>query len=109
MNRARRMGYNIRLLMQEKNMNVTALAAKVGTSDRTINRILDARMITPPNILEGILEALEASQSQILEERNIQVYNQFVECMTEFDNPDNRENILEIIDAYCDLREILAE
>lgn len=107
MDKARMLGHNIALIMKEKNIDANHLAEQTGFKSVELIKMLDARIVLMPKVIEKVAAALKVNPSEFFKKRESNEYKCFAECMTDFDNPDNMDKILDIIDAYCDLKEVL--
>lgn len=107
MEQSRYVGHNITLLMEEKKVDIEKLASEIGYSVNDFKRLLDARLVMMPETVKKIASILNVNIMDILTERENSEYQVFVDCMTEFQHPENKDKILDIIDQYCNLQELL--
>ena len=107
MERSRYVGHNVALLMKKNNVDITALASYVGYSVNDFKKLLDARLTRMPATMKKIADILRVNVAELLIEKDNSEYECFLDRMTPFEQPENKDMILDIIDQYCNLKEVL--
>lgn len=102
---SRVLGCNIEKLMLDKQVDKNQFAMEMNYSIVDVNKILEGRLTLTPPDLHDIAEVLEVPVESIILEPIDGNYNTAIDCMGHFENLDNQEVVLDIIDMYIDLRE----
>ena len=101
-------GRNIQYFMSQKGIDDETLASKLGFSKLDVARIKDARLFLSYEDLNAIADALQVSVGELVDEDLCKGERDFlVGCQGEFANEENKEKILNLMDAYCDIQEML--
>ena len=101
----RSIGNNIYNIMNQKSISTESLSEKTGFSTNDIERIFNGRLILSYNDLKDVSEILNVDIEEILK---ITDENPFTHCNGEFKDIENREKILDIIDSYIDVVEMVS-
>lgn len=100
----RMIGNNIHSLMSKKGITPEHLSERTGFSNNDLQRIFDGRLILSPNDFKAISDALNVKIEDIMSEHESDC---FVHCMHDFQDVKNREMILDLMDAYIDVVEMV--
>ena len=101
----RSIGNNIYNIMEQKSISVETLSEETGFSENDIERIFNGRLILSYKDLEAICSVLDINIEDTLK---VSDENSFVHCNGEFKDIENREKILDIIDSYIDVVEMVS-
>lgn len=105
--KTRVLGDNIKSFMDEKNISIKEIGRQTGLSEDDVLRTIEARKILPSRILVKIAEILETDPMKLFEENKDEKHYSMVDCMNDFSDRENEDKILNIMDAYCNLRDTL--
>jgi len=105
-NIGRKLGINIYALMQEANISRKNLAEQLGYSYRDICRLTEGRLLLSPDELARIAEKLNTTKDKIIHYESDN-YVPELQYMKEFDNPENLDKVLDLLDEYVALQEAL--
>ncbi len=92
MTNARILGHNVRCELENKGINKYEFAKKFSLSKTDIYKFFDGRILLPPKLLKEIMSELDIDYIEIRKEKPGYNYN---------------HEVMDIIDNYCDLVEIL--
>lgn len=107
MNYSRVIGFNIQLELKVKSINLVEFGKIIDFSGSDIYRLIEGRLFLPPSQLKKIAKVLDISMDRLLVKRTLEEYNLLNPSFSEFEDDTNLEFILDIIDTYVDLAEIL--
>lgn len=107
MNYSRVIGFNIQLELKAKSINLVEFGKIIDFSESDIYRLIEGRLFLPPSQLKKIAKVLDISMDRLLVKRTLEEYNLLNPFFSEFEDDTNLEFILDIIDTYVDLAEIL--
>ena len=100
-NFARLLGNNIRDCLKKQNKTIEEFSNDMGYSIQEGYKIIEGRILIPPNELNKISNYLHCEkESLLLENSNLDKY--------QFSNQENLDFILDLIDDYIYLRENIA-
>ena len=102
----RKLGANIYTAMQNAGLDREQMADRTGYSFRDICRMLDGRLIITPIRLNKMAEAIGIEKTDLTGELDGNLAPE-LEYMKEFDNPENLDKILDLIDMYVELEEAM--
>lgn len=103
MQEARMLGSYVQYLAGQKNISVPELGKILSCSENQVLSFFRGRAFASFDRLSSLAEAL-GTTVDILLDGDETIYNEsVVHCMNDFDNPDNREKILDLIDNYMDI------
>lgn len=107
MDDARIFGNNCRALMQSQKISEDRFAESLGFSIVDVKKMLDGRMALYKDDVCDIAAFFHVPKDDLFIERGEDVYtgNEFMHCMGDFKNPENKQLILDIFDQYCTLKE----
>lgn len=105
-NVGRKLGVNIYTLMQDSGISREDLAEKLNYTYRDICRILEGKLMLSPIEIEKVAELFGKTKKELL---NYEA-DRFVpelQYMKEFSNTENLDKILDLLDDYVELREVM--
>lgn len=92
-------------------LNEETIAEHLGYSKYDLWKIMDGRLFLDEDEKEDIAKELNTTVEDLYIPRSEQQYHDAgcIECRGEFSNQDNKSRILDLLDAYCDVQELIAE
>lgn len=100
MRKARKMGNYVQYLANEKQISNEKLAKLLDFSVSDIKRLFKGNILLSFPQMKVLSSALGTSVEELINGSD-DIYRQsVVHCMNNFDNEDNREEILDIIESY---------
>lgn len=84
------------------------LCAELGISKQELQKLYKGRLFLTGADLDKVAEVCGISVEALMDTDSTDYDAQVVHCMTKFQNCENREMILDLIDAYIDAKEALA-
>lgn len=105
-NIGRKLGVNIFTLMQNSGISREDLAEKLDYTYRDMCRILEGKLMLPPVEIGKIAELFGMTKKELLSYEA----DKFVlelQYMKEFSKTDNLEMILDLLDDYVELKEVM--
>lgn len=104
------LGNNINLLLNRNGVTREDFAEALGYSVYDVHKLCDARLSTSAEDLKDIAHFFEVDESALFVDLGDKEYvgDGFMHCMGEFKNKENKNKILDILDMYCDMQEILS-
>ena len=103
MKKARMLGNYTEYLATQRGLDVSHLSTLLSCTENQVQAFYKGRSFPSFNQLSELSEVLGTTPSALLT-GDEKIYNEtVVHCMNAFDNPENRENILDIIDDYMDI------
>lgn len=105
-NVGRQLGANIRTCMLEANISLDNLAEHLGYSIKDVWNVIEGKVIIPPVELEKIASFLNTTKSELLNRESDSLIPD-LQYMKEFSNPDNLDIILDLMDEYVELKEVV--
>ncbi len=103
MKKARMLGNYVKRLADEKGLSVSELGGILGFNNQHVNAFVKGRMLVSFEQMKALADAFSVSVGELLAGDEQHYNSTVVHCMNAFDNPDNREKILDIIDDYVDV------
>jgi len=101
--KARMLGSRIRQLAEQNEIPVSELSTLLGCSEGQVKSLFAGRSFASFQQITALANRFNVSISDILA-GDVEQYNQTVaHCMNQFENTENREYILDIIDDYMDV------
>ena len=93
--------------MQSRKISEDRFAESLGFSTVDVKKLLEGRMALYKDDVCDIAAFFHVPKDDLFIERGEDVYtgNEFMHCMGDFKNPENRQLILDIFDQYCTLKE----
>lgn len=107
MNSSRIIGNNVNLELKAQSLDLTEFGKRVGFSLADVRKLIEGRLFLPPLQLKKIADALGITRDQLIEDRGMSEYNSLIHNFREFKNESNQGLVLDLIDMYADLAEIL--
>lgn len=101
----RKLGVNIFTLMQISGISREDLAGKLNYTYRDMCRILEGKLMLPPVEIEKIA-GFFGKKKELLSYEIDNVVPE-LQYMKEFDNTDNFDKILDLLDDYVELKEVM--
>ena len=105
-NAIRKIGINIRMCMQEANISYKSFAKHFGYSVKDVWNVMEGKVIIPPVELEKIADFLNTTKSELINKESDSLIPD-LQYMKEFSNPDNLDKILDLMDEYVELKEVV--
>ncbi len=105
-NFGRKLGANIFTLMQNAGFSREEFAEKIGFSYRDVCRITEGKLMISPSEMSVIANCLCVSKAELLNNMSGNLAPE-LQFMKEFDNEDNLDKILDLLDDYVELREAI--
>ena len=105
-NVGRKLGVNIRTCMLEANISLDSFAKHLGYSIKDVWNVIEGKVIIPPVELERIARFLGTTKNELLNRESDSLIPD-LQYMKEFSNPDNLDRILDLMDEYVELREVM--
>ena len=103
MKKARMLGNFVQQMAAEKSMTLTDLSALLHCDENKTLAFLKGRAYISFQQMSSLAHAFGVSVSTLLTGDANHYNNSVVHCMNNFQNEDNRELILDIIDDYMDV------
>jgi transcriptional regulator with XRE-family HTH domain len=105
-NVGRKLGVNIFTLMQNSGISREDLAEKLNYTYRDMCRILEGKLMLPPIEIEKIAELFGKTKKELLSYEADKFVPE-LQYMKEFSNTDNLDKILDLLDDYVELKEVM--
>lgn len=105
-NVGRKLGANIRTCMLEADISPDSFAGRLGYSIKDVWNIIEGKVIIPPVELEKIAELLGTTKAVLINRESDSLIPD-LQYMKDFDDPDNLDRVLDLMDEYVELREVI--
>ena len=105
-NIGRKLGVNIFTLMQNSGISREDLAVKLNYTYRDMCRILEGRVMLSPVEIEKIAGALGKTKKELLDFEADKLVPE-LQYMKEFNNTGNLDKIIDLLDDYVELKEVM--
>lgn len=105
-NIGRKLGVNIRTYMLEAKISLDSFAKHLGYSTKDVWNVIEGKVIVPPVELDKIASLFKTTKSELIN-RDSDSLVPDLQYMKEFSNPDNLDRILDLMDEYVELREVI--
>ena len=104
-------GNNLRLFLSDKGIATEEFAKGIGCTEYELCQIMDARLILNAEEEETIANALQIPVSEMYVEKNSEEYELAgcMECRGTFSDQNHKKLVLDLLDIYCDVQEIMAD
>lgn len=103
MKSARMLGNYVEYLAEQKGLSVSDLSQALGCDQNKVASFLKGRAYASFSQISNLAKILGASVADLLA-GDVHHYNEtVVDCMNGFDNSQNREMVLDLIDNYIDV------
>lgn len=103
MQEARMLGNYVEHLAEEKQISVSELSQILSCSDNQVRSFFKGRAFASFEQLALLAKTFGLSVRALLAGDTKTYTASVVDCMNDFDDPSNREYILDIIDSYMDI------
>ncbi len=103
MQQARMLGYRVQKIADSCNVSPLELSEVIGCNVIQMKSFFKGRAYISFEQLSLIAKKLKVEVSSLLSGDNEGYNRDVVHCMNDFDDPNNRETILDIIDEYMDI------
>lgn len=105
-NIGRKLGVNIFSLMQISGISREDVAEKLNYTYRDMCRILEGKLMLSPVEIEKIAELFGKTKKELLSYEADKFVPE-LQYMKEFSNTDNLDKILDLLDDYVELKEVM--
>ncbi len=105
-NVGRKLGVNIFTLMQNSGISREDLAEKLNYTYRDMCRILEGKLMLPPVEIRRIAEVFGKTKKELFSYEADKFVPE-LQYMKAFSNADNLDKILDLLDDYVELREVM--
>lgn len=105
-NVGRKLGVNIYTLMQDSGISREDLAEKLNYTYRDMCRILEGKLMLSPIEIEKVAELFGKTKKELLNYEADRLVPE-LQYMKEFSNTENLDKILDLLDDYVELREVM--
>lgn len=105
-NVGRKLGVNIFMLMQNSGISREELAEKLNYTYRDMCRILEGKLILPPVEIGKIAELFGKTKKELLSYETDRFIPE-LQYLKQFSNTDNLDKILDMLDDYVELKEVM--
>lgn len=104
-------GNNLKLFLSNQGIATEEFAKEIGCTEYGLCQIMDARLILSTDEEETIANALQIPLEDLYVEHSSSEYEQVgcIECRGTFSKPENKKLVLDLLDIYCDVQEIMAD
>ncbi len=109
MQRARMLGNYAQHLAQKNNVPDSEITTLLDCSANELHSFYKGRSFLTFEQISALARLLKTTVEKLLEGDEEQYNETVVQCMNNFNNPENREKILDLIDDYLDLKELVEE
>ncbi len=107
MKAARVLGNQVQHLADNKGLSISDLSGILCCDEHQVLSLIKGRAYASFSQIKKLSEALDTTVDNLLK-GDLGLYkSSVVHCMNDFDNEDNREEILDIIDEYIDIVDAL--
>jgi hypothetical protein len=108
-NAERTFGENVYRLMGQNGFSPDSLATALGYKVEEVRKFFDARLFLDDEERENIARVLNTTVENLYRETEPKGEGNYIEYRGSFSSEDNKNKILDLFDAYCDIQEILIE
>lgn len=105
-NVGRKLGVNISTCIREADISLDSFAKHLGYSMKDVWNVIEGKVIIPPAELDKMASILKTTKSELINHESDSLVPD-LQYMKEFSNPDNLDKILDLMDEYVELREVL--
>ena len=103
MKEARMLGNYVEHLATQKGLSISDLGSILGCSDNHVCSFIKGRAYASFTQIASLASALGTSIEELLAGDEKKYNSTIVHCMNEFQDTENRESILDLIDNYVDI------
>lgn len=101
---ARELGFAIQQASKNREAG-QKICEQLGITEQELRKLYKGRLFLSSSDLGKVAELCEVPLEELINNDSSDYDMQVVHCMTEFKNSENREMILDLIDAYIDAKE----
>lgn len=105
MSYARELGFAIKELASENPSVMQSLQSELSISKKELEKVFSGRLYLNSSDLRKVSNVCQVTPKMLMNADKAAYNSRVVHCMSEFRNSENREMILDLIDAYIDARE----
>ena len=104
-------GNNVKLFIHNKKLDEQVIAKNLSYSKYDLWKIMDGRLFLDDDEKRDIAKELQTTVEDLYIPRSEMEYHAAgcMECRGEFSSADNKKRILDLLDVYCDIQELIAE
>lgn len=103
MQEARMLGNYVKYLVETKGLSISELSKIIGCTEHQIYAFFKGRALASFEQMKNLADALGTSVEQLLSGDVAKYDATVVHCMNDFQDVNNREAILDLIDNYIDI------
>lgn len=103
----RDLGYKIMSLVNDNDSLKSELCSKLNFSSVDLNKLLFGRLSVTPVQLTTIANTLSVPVEELINYKNSDSYANAVHCMSSFSSQEHCNEVLDIIDSYIDIKEVV--
>lgn len=107
MSHARELGFTIQQLASQDPSRDAELRNQLHLTELELKKLYAGRLLLTNADLNVVAQICGVKAQELMDADSTEYEKQVVHCMSEFQNRENREMILDLIDAYIDAREAL--
>lgn len=105
MSYSRVIGRNIELVLNQKGVSMCEFAEKLGYSEMDFHKILEGVLMIGGREIKEIATHLGIALEELTRVREEDEYRTLIHCMGNYEDPENKDRILDYIDMYIELEE----
>lgn len=105
-NVGRKLGVNISTCIREADISLDSFAKHLGYSMKDVWNVIEGKVIIPPAELDKMASILKTTKSELINHESDSLVPE-LQYMKGFSNPDNLDRILDLMDEYVELREVV--
>lgn len=104
-------GNNLKLSLSQQGVSIEDFAKRIDCSEYTLWQMMDGRLILDRTEEEKIARALNISVEDLYVEQQPEIYEMAgcLECRGRFSSQENKKLVLDLLDIYCDIQEIMTD
>lgn len=103
MQQARMIGNYIEYLAEKQGLSMSDIGNTIGCKESQVTALYKGRALATFQQITDLANQLKVSVSELLNGDSTHYNETVVHCMNQFQNDENREKILDIIDDYMDI------
>ena len=104
---SRIIGQNILLAMNENNISMSYMLENLDYTEKDMYRIIEGVTLIDSQELDNIADVLGVDVDELSTPRDEAQYREIMHCMGEYHNSSNKDKILDYIDLYIKLAEVV--
>lgn len=102
----RKLGANIFTFMQKSGISREDFASLLNYTYRDVCRIIEGKLVLPPTEIARIASVLGTTKQELMCNETVGAVPE-LQYMKQFDNTENLDLILDLLDEYVELREVM--